>query len=74
MYLGTLKIFYASVRIQRPLVKMRGNRLWIQIIIKSPNILASKDISIHPIGSPEQRSLARKMGSNYSPKTPPKKR
>jgi hypothetical protein len=30
--------------------------------------------AIHPIGSPEQRSLARKMGSSYSPKTPPKKR
>jgi hypothetical protein len=43
-------------------------------IIKSPKISGSKDISIHQIGSPEQRSLARKMGSNYSPKTPPKKK
>jgi hypothetical protein len=39
---------------------------------KSPNISVTKNISIHRIGSPEQRSLARKMGSDYSPKTPPK--
>jgi hypothetical protein len=38
---------------------------------KSPNISVTKKITIHPIGSPAQRSLARKMGSDYSPKTPP---
>jgi hypothetical protein len=37
--------------------------------IKSP--ISTKNVDIHPICSPEQRSLARKMGSSYSPKIPP---
>jgi hypothetical protein len=42
--------------------------------IESREINVKKKEAIHPIGSPEQRSLARKMGSSYSPKTPPKKK
>jgi hypothetical protein len=41
--------------------------------IKSPDINVKKDKAILPIGSPEQRSFARKMGSSHSLKTPPKK-
>jgi hypothetical protein len=42
--------------------------------IKSREINDKKKEAMHRIGSPEQRSLARKMGSSYSPKTPPKRK
>jgi hypothetical protein len=42
--------------------------------IDSPEERDTKNNCIHQNCSPEQRSLARKMGSSYSPKTPPTKK